>query len=100
MSQLNSYVQFLFMLQIPAMDTARALLKEPFQCKLLAKFDETCSAEGINVHLVYGSSKLKPECRVYKMPNNSLYLLEYPRTGLSSIMPHIINPKYHQISPF
>ena len=28
MSQINSYVQFLFMLQIPAMDTARALLKE------------------------------------------------------------------------
>ena len=69
MSQLNSYVQFLFMLQIPAMDTARALLKEPKQCKLLAKFNETCSADGLNVHLVYGSSKVKPECRVYKMLN-------------------------------
>ena len=65
--------------QIPAMNTARALLKEPYQRKLLTKFDETCSPEGLNVHLVYGSSKLKPECRVYKMANNSLYLLDDPR---------------------
>ena len=79
MSQFDSYVQFLFMLQIPAMDTARALLKEPWQRKLLAKFDETYSAEGLNIHLVYGGSKLKPECRVYKMPNNSLFLLDDPR---------------------
>ena len=47
---------------------------------LLAKFYETCSAETIDVHLVYGSSKLKPECRVYKMPNNSRYLLDDSRT--------------------
>ena len=61
------------------MDTARAFLKEPWQRKLLAKFYETCSAERINVHLVYGRRKFKLEYRVYKIPNNSRYSLDDPR---------------------
>ena len=65
------------------MDTARALLKEPYKRKLLAKFNETCSAERLDVCLVNGSSKLKPGCRVCKMPNNSRYLLDYPSTSIT-----------------
>ena len=60
------------------MDTPRALLEEPLQRKILAKFNKT-SAESLDVSLINESSKLKPGCRVYKMPNNSRYLLDYPR---------------------
>ena len=52
MTQVNLYVQFLFMWQILAMDAASALLKEPWQPKLFAKFNESGSAERIGVYLV------------------------------------------------
>ena len=64
------------------MDTARALFKEPCQRKLLAKFNETGSAERLDVYLVNGSSKLKQERRVYEMTNNSRSLLDDPRRNL------------------
>ena len=44
--------------------------------KLLAKFNETGSAERIDVYHVNVSSKLKPELRVYNMTNNSRSLLD------------------------
>ena len=61
------------------MDTAQALLKEPLQRKLLAKFNETGFAERLDVYLVNRSNKPKPERRVYEMTNNSRYLLDDPR---------------------
>ena len=61
------------------MDTARALFKEPYQHKFSAKFDETYSAERLDVYLVNGSSKPVPERRVYKILNNSPNLLDDSR---------------------
>ena len=61
------------------MDTVQALLKEQYQRKLLAKFNETGSAERLDVYLVNGSNKLKTERRVYEMTNDSRYLLDDPR---------------------
>ena len=42
------------------------------------------------MHLINGSSKLKLECRVYEIRNNSRSLLDDPRTiMLENIMPYI-----------
>ena len=55
------------------------------QHKLLAKFSETGSAERLDVHLVNGSSKLKPDSRVNEMTNNSRSLLDGPHIFLCCV---------------
>ena len=69
------------------MDTARALLLEPKQRELSAKFNETGSVERLDVDLVNGSSKLKPERRVYEMTNNSRSLMDDPRIFQKLLQP-------------
>ena len=77
------------------MDTARALIQEPQQHKLLAKFDEICSAEKFDVYLLNGCSKLEPERRVYKLSNNSHYLLDDPRINEFTVLFRDINFTCH-----
>ena len=74
------------------MDLAPTLLKEPYQRKFFAKFDKTCSAEGLDVHLTYRRGKLKPERRVYKLTINSRYLLDDSRTSIpmTLLLVHLI----------
>ena len=70
----------------PGHGYSTSLIKEPQQHKLLAKFNETGSAERLDVYLVNGSSKLKPDSRVYEMTNNSRSLLDDPRTYYSNVV--------------
>ena len=49
----------------------------------MAKFNETGSAERLDVYLVNGSPKLKPDRRVYEMKNNSRSLLDDPRKSIT-----------------
>ena len=73
MPQLYFYEQLLHKWQLPAMLTAKGLLKQPLLSKFWVKFDTNCSTKRQDVCLVNEGSIRGKEVRVYKLANTSRY---------------------------